>query len=459
MQIRIKLTYQFTLNVALILVLFSSAIYYLSSDYREDEFYVRLKQKAITTAKLLSQDVKEVDPSILKAIDKNSLNNLPQENIEVYDFKNELIYHNNDNDSTYIFASNELINSIRLEKEIRYKKGRNEVLGMLFEGRYDRFVVIASAYDKYGFSKLNFLKYVLIIGIFIVIIVTIFSGLFFSKQALQPITKVISEVDKITASNLHARLNEGNGTDEIAQLAIKFNKMLERLEASFEVQRSFVANASHELRTPLTSLTGQIEVSLMDDNKSSKDVKQLLKSLLHDIKNLNKLSNGLLDLTQASLDISEIQVSTIRIEELIGNVKVELLKRNKSYKVTIDFKEFPEEENKLILIVNEQLLKVAITNIIENACKYSSDKEANVLISFIQTGININVTDKGTGISLKDMEHIFEPFFRGENAKSYSGHGIGLTLTQKIIKLHQGDIKISTELGTGTSVSVFLPYS
>ncbi len=459
MQIRTKLTYQFTINVALILLLFSSAIYYLSSDYREDEFYARLKQNAITTAKLLSQEVKEIDSAILKAVDKNSLNNLPQENIEVYDFKNKLFYQNSDNDSSLVLASNELINKIRLEKEIRYKDGQNEVLGLLFEGQYDRFVVIASAYDKYGFSKLNFLKYLLIIGIFVAIIFTIFTGLFFSKQALQNITKVISEVDEITASNLHARLNIGNGTDEIAQLAIQFNKMLERLEAAFEMQHSFVANASHELRTPLTSLTGQIEVSLMDDNKSSKDVKELLKSLLHDIKNLNKLSNGLLDLTQASLDISEIQVAQIRIEELMGNVKVELLKRNSSYNVIIDFKEFPEEEERLVLVGNEQLLKVAISNIIENACKYSSDKEANVVITFKQNGININIVDKGIGISQKDLEHIFEPFFRSENAKVYSGHGIGLPLTNKIIKQHKGEINIFTELGKGTSVFIFLPYS
>jgi signal transduction histidine kinase len=459
MQIRTKLTYQFTVNVALILILFASAIYYLSSDYREHEFYARLKQNAITTAKLLSQEVKEVNPSILKAIDKNSFNNLPQESIEVYDFKNKLFYHNNDNDRMPVSASDKLINKIRLEKEIRYDEGKNEVLGLLFEGQYDRFVVIASAYDKYGFSKLKFLKYVLIVGIIIAIIFTIFTGLFFSKQALQHVTKVISEVDKITASNLHARLNEGNGTDEIAQLAIKFNKMLERLESAFEMQQNFVANASHELRTPLTSLTGQIEVSLMDDNKSGKDVKQLLKSLLHDIKNLNKLSNGLLDLTQASLDISEIQVAQLRIEELIGNIKVELLKRNKSYNVTIDFKEFPEEEERLMLIGNEQLLKVAISNIIENACKYSSDNEANVVITFKQNGINISVADKGIGISQKDLEHIFEPFFRSENAKVYSGHGIGLPLTNKIIKQHKGEINILTELGKGTSVFIFLPYS
>ncbi|MBI2268972.1 MAG: HAMP domain-containing protein [Bacteroidetes bacterium] len=454
MQIRTKLTYQFTINVALILILFSVAIYYFSSNYREQEFYSRLKDKAITTAKLLSQDVKEVNPSILKAIDRNSVNNLPGEKVTIYDFKNTLLYDSND-DST--LAAAELINKIRLEKEVRYTEGESEVIGVLFEGQYDRFVVIASAFDKYGFSKLRFLKYVLLIGVLITIVLTVITGLFFSKQALQPIANVVGEVDKITVSNLYSRVNEGNGTDEIAQLAIKFNKMLERLEAAFEMQRSFVSNASHELRTPLTSLTGQIEVSLMND-KINEDTKQLLKSLLDDIKNLNKLSNGLLDLAQASLDISEIKVAQIRIDELIGHARAELLKRNKNYKIGADFKEFPEEEKKLILTGSEQLLKAAIINIIENSCKYSVHKEANVAISFKETGIHLIITDKGIGIPQKDLEHIFEPFFRSENVKSYLGHGIGLTLTQRIIKLHQGEISINSELNKGTSVSIFLPY-
>ncbi len=456
MQIRTKLTYQFTILVALILVLFSTAIYYFSANFREQEFYSRLKDKAITTAKLLSQDVKEVNPSILKAIDKYSVNNLPDEKVSIYDFQNILQYNSNDNDTGV--ATNELINKIRLEKEIHYVEGENEVIGVLFEGQFDRFVVIASAFDKYGFSKLRFLKYVLLVGVLATIGLTVFSGLFFSKQALQPIANVVNQVDNISVSNLYSRVNEGNGTDEIALLAIKFNKMLQRLEAAFVMQRSFVSNASHELRTPLTSLTGQIEVSLMSD-KINVETKNLLKSLLDDIKSLNELSNGLLDLAQASLDISEIRLTQLRIDELIGIATAELLKRNKDYKISVDFKEFPEEEERLILTGNEQLLKVAFINIVKNACKYSADKEAKAIIFFKQGGINIQVADTGIGIPKKDLEHIFEPFFRSENAKTYSGHGIGLTLTERIIKLHHGEITINSELNKGTLVDIFLPYS
>jgi len=454
MQIRTKITYQFTLIVALILIVFSIAIYYLSANYRQNEFYSRLKDKANTTAKLLI-DVDEVSLDLLKIIDRNSVNNLPGEKVEIYDFKNKLLYNSNDKDTSIVAVK--LLNTIRLEKEIQITKGKIEVIGILFEGRYDRFVVIASALDKYGYSKLKFLKYALIIGILITILFIFIAGLFFSKDALQPIANVVKQVDKITVSNLFSRVNEGNGTDEIAQLAITFNKMLERLEAAFEMQRSFVSNASHELRTPLTSLTGQIEVSLMNE-RINDETRQILKDLLEDIRNLNKLSNGLLDLAQASLDISQINISQIRIDELIGTVRAELLRRNKNYTININIKEFPEDEEKLILNGNEQLLKVAFSNIIKNACKYSSNHQADVLIFFKEKAIQLIVTDQGIGIPTNDLVYIFEPFFRSENVKSYSGHGIGLTLTQRIIKLHNGDIQINSIINQGTSLSILMPY-
>ena len=453
MQIRTKLALQFSLIVGIILILFSIAIYYFSAKYRQQEFYSRLKEKALTTAKFLSKDVQEINPRLLKIIDSNFINALPDERIVIYDYSHNQLYSSNDDSLKY---PKDFLIKIRLQKEIKYMEGHTEVLGLVFEGKYDRYVVIASAFDKYGRSKLKFLGILVITGFFISIGITILTGLFYSKQALRPIANVVKQVENITASNLDSRVHEGNGTDEIARLAIEFNQMLERLETSFEMQRSFVANASHELRTPLTAITGQIEVSLMSQ-KINEEAKIVLKSLLEDIRNLNKLSNGLLDLAQANLDISEIKLSVLRIDELIGQATAELLKRNKDYSVNIEFEEFPEDEGKVRLIGNEQLLKVAIKNIIENACKYSKNKEADLKIRFQENKIFLRVADDGIGIPEKDIALIFEPFYRADNARSYSGNGIGLTLTQKIIQLHKGQIRIKSQENKGTLVSIILP--
>ncbi len=453
MKIRTRITLQFTVIVSVILIVFAIAIYFFSANHREEEFYTRLRDKAATTVKLLS-DVDEVDNKLLKIIDKNSLNVLPEERILIYDYKNKLVYNSpDDNKDT---SNIHVLQRIRSDKEIKYHDGKSEAVGILFEGKYDKYFVIAKAFDKYGLSKLSYLGYLLLSGVIITIVMVVLIGLFFSRQALSPISGMVSQIDNITISNLGLRVNEGNGSDEIAQLAIKFNKMLERLDAAFEVQRSFVSNASHELRTPLTALTGQLEVALM--KKEDSDPWQVLTLLLNDIKQLNKLSNGLLDLAQANLDISEIKIETLRIDELIGNARADLLKRNKDYKLNLNFKDFPEDENWLKLKANEQLLKSAILNIMENACKYSLDKMAIIDLDFNKQNINISISDKGIGIIESDLQNIFEPFFRSGNAKNYSGHGIGLTLTKKIVDLHKGKINVRSRLNYGTTMSIQIPH-
>lgn len=453
MKIRTRITLQFSIIVSVILIAFSIIIYSLLGNFRKTEFLDRLRDKALTSVKLLS-DVDEVNNELLKIIDRNAVNPLPEEKVFIYDFNDKLVYCNLQEDKDEIPKT--LLDKIRLEGEIQNSDSDSEMVGILFKGKYDRYVVVASAFDKYGLTKMNYLKYILIIGDIISFAMIVIIGLFFSKQTLQPISNVVNQIDKITASNLNLRVSEGNAKDEIAQLAIKFNKMLERLDAAFEVQRSFVANASHELRTPLTALTGQLEVTLM--NKEINDEgREVLKSLLFDIKQLNKLSNGLLDLAQASLDISEIKLNNVRIDELIGFARAELLKRNKDYKVILNFSEFPDE-NWLILTANEQLLKSALLNVLENACKYSKDQTANLEILFDEKYIYLLISDKGIGISEEDIKQVFDPFFRAGNVKNYNGHGIGLTLTKKIIELHNGSISIKSIVDIGTTIEIKIPH-
>ena len=162
---------------------------------------------------------------------------------------------------------------------MKFSKDGKEYLGILFEGQYDRFVTIASAYDQFGYSKLKNLRLVLLIVFIGSMLVTYLSGMFYSRNALKPISNVIREVDGISISNLGQRLDTGNGSDELAQLAITFNKMLDRLEHSFQMQRNFVSNVSHEMRTPITSLMGQIEVGLLKARKET-EYKEILESRL-----------------------------------------------------------------------------------------------------------------------------------------------------------------------------------
>jgi signal transduction histidine kinase len=451
MKIGKRLTLQFCLIVASILICFSISIYYFSDYYQKNQFKSRLRDRAITTARLLIK-VDEVDSKLLKLIDKNT-NILPKEQVEILNNQFKRIYNSVDNDS--INLSKELFNKIILLGEISFNDDKKDAIGVKYTFNKNDYAVLASAIDLYGLRKLENLKMLLVLSLFISIIITIIAGRFYSRQALLPISKVIKNVENITASNLNSRVDEGNKKDEIALLAITFNTMLERLESSFEIQKNFALNISHELRTPLTSITALIEIGLMKERNNS-EYKEMLSSVLEDIKVLNELSNGLLDYVHSSIDVSLLMINEIRIDELILGIQEEISKRNPEYDIYFNFNELTENENTLIIYGNEGLLKIAFTNLVNNACKFSNEKSVSIKIDFTQYNVVVRFIDHGRGIPKEDVERIFKPFFRSNNTSGIEGFGLGLPLVEKIIKIHGGEINIVSELGKGTEVTIKL---
>ncbi|WP_339792823.1 HAMP domain-containing sensor histidine kinase [uncultured Imperialibacter sp.] len=452
MQIRDKLTFLFLLIVALIMGASSLAIYYLSAQYRKQEFYERIENKARNVAKLLIE-VEEVDAELLRKIEENNPVSLPNEEITIFDYQNQVLYSSEGVQTVEVNEA--LLNRIRLEGEVRFVFGNQEVLGVLFTDQYDRVVVVASATDIFGYRKLNNLRNVLFIVFGAGLLFTFISGRIFAQRTLSPISRVIAQVDAIGISNLSSRVDEGNQTDELAQLAGTFNDMLDRLEEAFKLQKNFIANASHELRTPLTSITGQLEVTLLSE-RSAEDYKRTVNSVLDDIKNLNYLSNRLLLLAQASSESVESSFGSIRVDELLWQSAGELQKRNPSYKVSISFNE-DLEDDQMTIVGNEQLIKTALLNLMDNGCKYSDPHEVQVSVEPGRGRLVLTFRDFGIGIDEEEQELIFEPFHRGSNAQNIKGHGIGLSLVQRIVKLHEGTLTLISKKGKGSTFTLTLP--
>lgn len=454
MNIRNKLTFLFIVIVAVISTLASISIYYSSADYRQDDFYNRLMNKAISTAKLLIE-VEEVNASLLRRIERDNPLSLPKEKIIIYNFKNEILFSTDE--QLEIKINNQLLDKIRLEEEVRFKQGDYEILGFLFSGVYDRFVVITGAVDIYGLNKLHNLRLILIIVFCASIFVVSIAGYIYAGRALKPISRVVSNVNDISISSLNLRVDEGNGKDEIALLAHTFNEMLDRLESAFKTQKNFIANASHELRTPLTAITGQLEVLLMKD-RTSNEYKKSVKSILEDIKNLNSIANKLLLLAQTSNQEQDKVFTKLRVDELLWQAREELLKHHSDYKIEISLSEDLDDQH-LTMDGDEQLIKTALTNLIENGCKYSNDHTVYVTLSFQKDKLTLSLRDNGIGISPGDLEIVTEPFQRGKNAITTSGHGIGLSLVDAILKMHKATFKIKSVLNKGTEVIVIMPIS
>lgn len=453
MNIRAKLTLRFLSIVSLIFVLASVFIYGFMADYRKDSFYSRLLTKAESTAKLLIE-VEEVDINLLKKIEKDNPTSLPNEKIIVYNKENEVLF-STDEENT-LNPGKGILDSIRQKNEIRYTKGEYEIAGFSFRNRQDGLVVIAGATDIYGKSRMQYLKTTLLIVNVVSFLLFFITGWFFSGQALSPIQDVMNQVDKISLNKLNLRVNEGNGADEIARLAKTFNRMLERLELAFKIEKNFIANASHELRTPLTAITGQLEVNLMKE-RTAEEYKDVFQSVYDDIKNLNLVANRLLLLAQTTTEQKELHFTPVRIDEILWQAKADLKKLNPGYEVHISLKDEFADEAQLTVSGNEQLLKTALTNLADNGCKYSHKKEVMIqLFSRGEKEIVIEFHDRGIGISPEDLPRVFEPFYRGKNALSQRGHGIGLSLVKRIIAIHEGKVTAESSPEKGTVFTVTL---
>ena len=452
MQIRDKLTLLFMMIVALIMGASSVAIYYSSAQYRREEFYERIENKARNVANLLIE-VEEVDAELLRKIEENNPVSLPNEEITIFDYQNEVLYSSEGQQT--VLVSSLLLDRIRLEGDVRFASENREVLGLLFADQYDRVVVVAAATDIFGYRKLNNLRNVLFIVFGTGLLFTFVSGRIFARRTLSPISKVIAQVDAIGIGNLGNRVDEGNKKDELALLAGTFNQMLDRIEGAFKLQKNFIANASHELRTPLTAITGQLEVTLINE-REAEEYKNTLTSVLDDIKNLNYLSNRLLLLAQASSESIESSFSCVRVDELVWQSSAELQKRNEDYRISISFDEALEDDG-LTVAGNEQLLKTAILNLMDNGCKYSDPHEIKVKVYSDGKWLCLEFADSGIGISQEDQELIFQPFHRGSNAQRVKGHGIGLSLVDRIVRLHRGVLSLHSEVGLGAVFVMKLP--
>ncbi len=454
MKIRTRIALQFTVLVAAILLLFSFLIYSVSADFRQDEFFDRLKSKARTTCQLLVK-VNGIDKELLRVIDDNTLTEMLDEKVLIFNEKNELVYSSVDDHAIQYEAK--ILAKIRLKKEIEFTQGGNEVIGLLYENGNEPLTILASGYDKFGKSKLENLMQTLAWSLIFGIGLTSLLGIYFAGNSLKPISHINNQISLITAQNLSKKLDKGNGKDEIAQLANNFNSVLNRLNHAFEQQKSFVSHASHELRTPLAALKLEIQIG-QQFVKHNDQLSAIFENLFTDTEKLISITNNLLFLARSFENYGQLKFKNFRIEDAIMMAQDEITISHPSYHISIDYAETSNFENGTIINGNEELITRVIYNLIDNACKYSENKSAQIQISTTSEKCHVSIIDQGPGIALKDIDFIFEPFFRADSTKSVPGNGIGLSICQKIMALHQAELLVESNLGQGSKFEIVINH-
>ncbi|GAA4399074.1 HAMP domain-containing sensor histidine kinase [Nibrella viscosa] len=452
MTIRSRLTLLFTAIVSGLLLLFCLIIFWFAERYRQSEFRERLREEALTCAKLLFGK-ETISPELFRLLDLNNITVLNQEEIIVYNYQNRIVYESG---TDYLTVTPEVLNRVRLETEIYWREGEREIAGVLFADPLNRLVVFASAVDIYGSRKQRNLALILAAGWLLATGVVFGAGRYFAGRSLKPMQRVINRVDEITAAQLNLRVEEGDAADEITQLARRFNRMLDRLEDAFRTQRAFVSHASHELRTPLTAITGQLEVALMADD-DPEELRAMVRSVLDDVRGLNRLANGLLSLANVSMDESAVRLGPVQTDDLIWQARTEVRRMHPEYTIRVELPELGDTAPDLTLTGNAPLLHIALLNLMENGCKFSPDHQVTVTFESETSLLRLRFHNGGPPIPADELPEIFKPFRRGSNARQIAGHGVGLSLTERIVRLHRGRITIQSTETAGTTVTVELP--
>jgi signal transduction histidine kinase len=449
-----RLTIKFTFLVAFILATLSISFLYFYLTFRNEEYTNQLEQTLRLVDKLLIKK-DTIDNELLQIIDKTSLNKLFQEKITIFNEKNQIIYTTNPLIPNGVTDS--LLQLIRQKEKISFHMEEREAVGMVHKGKLQSYVVAISAKDIHGLNEFKNLLYALLISNSIGLLIVIVAGWFFARRALEPITAIVQQVQKISPSQLAYRLDEGNRKDEIANLAMTFNKMLDKIHYSYEMKKNFVANASHELRTPLTNMLGTLETSYLYDNEVDK-YKTSIASAIEEIKELIALTNELLKLTKLDNE-NEMPMppKPVRLDEIVLQSIGEVKQKYPDQTLTLDFN-MPEDSEAMLVMGTPHLFKIAILNVLDNACKYSHDKPVKVsLWSENQGTIKFKVVDEGIGISEDEVRLIINPMYRGSNAKGVLGFGVGLALTKTILEKYHAQFFIDSKINQGTKVTVIFP--
>ncbi|UYQ95202.1 ATP-binding protein [Chitinophaga horti] len=454
MKIKFKIALYYTVTATVLLVTFATLAYFLSVKERRQEFQDRLEYRARSVASVLEEGIRQ-ETQLLKKLEETSFQDLYRESIVVYNHNNDVVYSSQRD--TAISIKIDILKFIRRGGVYHFERDNLETVGIYHDKGKEPLVIIVSALDKYGLSFVASLRQILLIELAISVILLVGIAYLFARKMMQPVNRLVQEVNSINANNLQDNRVTITGKDEIASLGGNFNTMLQRLSNSFDLQKSFVSNASHELRTPLASMISQLQVTL-SRSRTPEEYEQTLHSVLEDAENLSDLTNGLLQLAQSDMNQSQSLFRPVRIDELLLELpNLIKLKQKGSARVEINFGDIPDNEAMVTCNGNESLLKVLFLNLVDNACKFSPDNAAAVTIHTEPGQIVVAVRDNGIGIPAEEISKVFEPFYRAQNAAAMRGHGLGLSICKRIVGIHHGVISVEAKVGEGTTFEVRLP--
>lgn len=334
------------------------------------------------------------------------------------------------------FFDNELTNTVGMPIEIA--------------GETHALFVRPNTTQQFGEMRF-FLAVLLILALLFSFLLVLISTTFI----VRPIKKLRNATKTIAAGNYHLKLNV-NRRDEIGRLADDFTQMSDSIKRTDQMRQEFVSNVSHEIQSPLTSIQG-FSQALREENIPAETREKYLSIIEKESRRLSGLSKQLLTLSFLDSEMNEDELVTI---DLSGQLKevvaaTEFQWREKDMTIELDVQSY-------VVQGDPRLLQQVWMNLLTNAIHYS-DSDGTILIRTIKRreGIIVTVKDDGIGIEQSEIPLIFERFYKADKARTRTDNstGLGLAIVKKIVELHGGTITVTSELGKGSEITVFLPKS
>lgn len=273
-----------------------------------------------------------------------------------------------------------------------------------------------------------------------------------TRSMMRPIVDLESAVNKITAGDYNVKVKVRNRPAEIGELLENFNLMVEQLQQNEYLHKDFSSNISHEFKTPLAIIKGYADL-LEEGNLSPEEQQNYAKYISRESQRLSMLTANLLRISSLDNDKMHGKKAKFSLDEQIRQAVLSMESKWAEKNIEIDL-----DLNRINFIGEEELMNQVWVNLLDNAIKFT-DEGGSIKMTAMKNAEKIFVTIKDTGIGMdkETMAHIYEQFYRGNTNKRYEGTGLGLSLTQRIISLHDGEIKASSSPGEGTVFTITLP--
>jgi signal transduction histidine kinase len=339
------------------------------------------------------------------------------------------------------------------------------------ERRQVGLIILGSPIDPRG--QLETLLVTLVFASLGTLAIALLGGYWLAARAMAPVHTITQAARSISETDLHQRLNLGT-QDELGELADTFDAMLERLQAAFDRQRQFTADASHELRTPLTIVSLEADQALTR-RRSIEEYERALAVIKSENKFMSRLVNDLLTLARMDAGQTQMKFEPLDLSDLALDVVDRLNAIASRAGVELHVGDFPAVE----VNGDSQYLTQLMTNLVENAIKYAGGRGHHVRVETGQRTVAgqpigwVQVEDDGPGIPAEHLPHLFDRFYRVDKArtrqqddlpdagladqeKDLEGSGLGLSIVQWIAQAHGGQVVVYSEVGKGSTFELQL---